>query len=187
MTEESKALDVLADAGLTSAEQATELEWAEIDRIFTGRPAPVAFKEHGDSVLGRVVRGYTRQKTKFGTNEPEWWDDGSPKLEPVIEILTAQGLRSLYVSSWRMQNAIGTAFAEAGVRGPRRDGMLLVKYVSDEPTGAGGNPAKVYEAGYDPPGKAAERLTAPRPKLDEIMPAPTLAGVPAGQDTEPPF
>ena len=173
-TSESKALEVLNAAGLTP-QQAEDMEWDEFDRLDTGRPPAVRFKEHGDAVLGTVTRGYTRQKTKFGTNEPEWWDDGSPKLEPVLELLTDEGLRTLFVSSWRMQNALAAAFAEAGVRGPRKGGRLIVKYAADEPGDKGAQPAKVYEAGYDPPG-GIERET------------PAIAGgAPEGQDEAPPF
>lgn len=180
-----KALDILSAHGMLPGDappaeiaDAEEMAWEEIDRLFSGRPEPVKFDQIGDQVVGTVVRGYTRQRTKYGTNEPEFWDDGTPKLEPVIEIQTRDGIRSLYVSSWRMRNAIGEAFREAGVRGPRRGGQIIVRYTSNEAPQGGGNPAKVYDAGYDP-GRMPLDVRMPKP--------PELAGTTPGQGDEPPF
>jgi hypothetical protein len=148
---ETRAEMVLQNAGMLAP--ADEIRWQEIDKIFSGRPAPYRFAEQGDQALGIVHEAYTRQKTKFGTQDLDTWDDGSPKLEAVIELRdTPTGdLKSLYVSSWRMNNALQTAFQEAGVRGPRPGGTLLVRYVADEPGKGGSQPAKVYEAAYDSP------------------------------------
>jgi hypothetical protein len=125
---------------------------------------------------------YTRQATVFGTNELKTWDDGSPVLQVVIELATADGLRSLYVSSWRMQNALQTAFQDAGVRGPRPGGTLTVTYYADEPGKPGTQPAKVYQAAYDPPQPNTVRLNpsnslGPTPELVAALPLPD----------EPPF
>ncbi len=135
------------------AEVAQEDEkYYEADKLFTGRPAAVKLAEVGDSVTGTVAEVFARQKTKFGTDEPEFFDDGTPKLEPVIVLRTAEGLETLYVSSWRMQKAIGGACAEAGVRGPRPGGTLMVRLAGfGEPWQPGAQKPKEYEASYDPP------------------------------------
>jgi hypothetical protein len=173
---EIQAVEVPASAGLT-AQQQEAIEYEAVDRLFAGRPPAVKFTEPGDSVVGYVIRAYTREKTKFGTDEPDLWPDGSPKLEPVIDLLVGDDdKRTLFVGSWRMQNALGEAFAAAGVRGPRRGGRLLVRYTGNEPGRAGTAPAKVYEAGYELPGGVQAGSAAP-----------AVAGTPAGQADEVPF
>lgn len=181
---ESSAETTLRDAGMLPAEAVTseELAWEEVDRMFSGRPEPVKFEEIGQTVIGHVTGAYTRQRTKFGTNEPEFWDDGSPKLEPVIELMTDEGLRSLYVSSWRMRNALQLAFYAVGVRGPRPGGKLVVRLAGHEATKVpGGSPAKVYEAAYDPPGrKTLDQQLAGKPQAAAL-------GLAVGSDDQPPF
>jgi hypothetical protein len=152
---DEQAMAVLGNAGMLPKDESDDERYYEVDSAFSGRPDAVRFDEVGDTVVGRVVEAFTRQRTKFGTDTPEFWDDGTPKLEPVIVLLTSDGLRTLYVGSWRMRKAMSEAFAEAGVRGPRPGGEIAVKYADVEEVKGGAQPAKVFEVAYDPLGKAA--------------------------------
>jgi hypothetical protein len=179
---ESNAELALRNAGMLAPTE--EQQWEEIDRIFSGRPAAFKFATQGDSVTGIVTHAYSKQATVFGTNEPKTFDDGSPILEPVIELSTEDGPRSLYVSSWRMRNALQTAFQDAGVRGPRKGGRLMVQYYADEVIGKpGASPAKVYQAAYDPPDKLNKVHLNPSAQLGATPELP--ARLPAPDD--PPF
>jgi hypothetical protein len=148
---------IFADGGLlpTSVTHGNdeEMEWSGVDEVFSGRPEAVKFTSLGDTVTGVVLQGFTRQKRKFGTEELLSWDDGRPKMEAVLTIMTPDGARTLYVGSWRMENALAQAFAAAGVRGPRRGGRLVVRWSGAEPVPGGASPAKVFDAAYDPPGR----------------------------------
>jgi hypothetical protein len=161
------------------AEQAGELEWSGVDEVFSGRPDPVKFEKLGDTVTGVIVSGSTRQKRKFGSEELLFWEDGRPKLEVILILMTTEGLRTLYVGSWRLENAIQGALRAAGVRGPRPGGRIAVKWVSEEPVKGSANAAKVFDAAYDPPGRKtlAQMLGEPGPVQPEL-PFP---------DSEPPF
>jgi len=165
-----------------------ESSWDEIDSLFSGRPPAYRFANQGDQALGVVVRAYTQQARQFGTNEPKTFDDGTPIREPVIELRdTPTGeLRSLYVSSWRMRNAIQQALTSAGCRGPRTGGTLLVRYCADEPGKNGAQAAKVYEAAYDPSADQAQKINlGPSARLGAIE-APTAVQAMQLPET-PPF
>jgi hypothetical protein len=183
---ESAAELALRNAGMLAPTQ--EQEWEEIDRIFSGRPPAVKFATQGDSVTGTVTHMYKKQATVFGTNEPKTYDDGSPILEAVLELSTEAGPVSLYVSSWRMRQALQEAFQTAQVRGPRPGGQLFVQYYADEPGKPGATAAKVYRAAYDTPeavAAAANRVNlGPSARLG---PAPELATSVAALPESPPF
>jgi hypothetical protein len=168
---ESNAEITLRNAGMIDT---GESEWDELDASFSGAPPAVKFATIGDSVTGYVVKGYMRNATVFGGKPGEWKtrDDGSIVRDPVIELRTLEGdLVTLYVSSWRMRNALSQAFQQAGVRGPRSRGMLMVRYCADEPQQGGANPAKVYEAAYDAPSDSVPgpaRLTEPESNVGRL-------------------
>ena len=166
-----QALQALQDGGLLPTAvtpRDEELEWSSVDEVFSGRPEPVKFDAVGSTVVGTVVKGFARQKRKFGTEELLTWEDGRPKMEAVIELMTLEGMRTLYVGSWRMENALSVAFANAGVRGPRPGGRLAVKWSGEEPVKGGVNPAKVFDAAYDPPGRKPLDVTNPPPEQPQL-------------------
>jgi hypothetical protein len=128
-------------------------DYDELDRMLMGAPEAVKFPEVGTTISGRIHRVYAVQQTDFETREPQWWDDGSPKMQVVAEIELQEGLRSLYISSKGLREAIREACRAAG-SGLREGGYLVVKYEKDgELFRKGINPPKIYQAGYDAPGR----------------------------------
>lgn len=74
----------------------------------------------GRSVTGTVTAVSVRQVTSFETGKPEFWDDGQPKRQAVITLMTAErdpadgdddGHRNVYVKMWGDQRR---ALAKAG-------------------------------------------------------------------------
>jgi hypothetical protein len=150
VSEEAQAIDVLKQAGAVAEDD--EQQYYEADRLLMGRPAAVKFTDPGDFVQGTVLEVVQVQARNFDTGDPEFWDDGSPKLQLLYGLGTVDGPVSLYVGSYRMRNAIADACRAAGARGIRRGGVLLVRFTGlGEPHKKGANPPKEYQAAYDPP------------------------------------
>lgn len=179
---------MLSDAGMIAPREVAEAvpaanPWAEADEVLSGRPDALKFENEGDTfrcTIGHNV--YTRQKRKFGADanstKPEdliWWDDGRPKMEAVYEVdVDGVGLRTLYLSSWRLENAISQACRAAGVRGLRPGGKLVLRWTSSEDVYVNNkktdNAAKVYDAAYEPPGRKPLDVTNPRPVEQVALP-----------------
>jgi hypothetical protein len=174
------AMSALADGGMLPDED----RFAEADMLLMGRPEACKFEEPGDMVSGTIVEILSQQAKKFGTDELLWWDDGRPKMDPVYVLRTHEGLRTLYVGSYRMRNAIRDAVLAAGfergqsIPGVRPGGTLVVRFTGLGEAVKGAQPPKLYEAAYDPPGR---RPLLPAP--GEGQPAVQAAG----PDDGPPF
>lgn len=122
------------------------------------------------SVSGTIVSVEMRQATKFGTTEPDRWDDGTAKNQAVIALSTSlrdpadpedDGLRRIAINLWSGQRrALGQACRDAGVPEPR----------------AGDGFSATWESG-------AGTAASPRVFAYRITPgsglAPALAAVPA--------
>jgi hypothetical protein len=185
MTEQT--MGMLAHAGMLPDDDTgpdeDERDYSQVDMLFMGRPEACKFENVGDMITGLVVDQFAQQAKDFNTQAPKFWDDGRPVMDPVVILQTSEGLRTLYVGSFRMRNAIREAILVAGferggqaVSGLRKGGRLVVRYTGDDqPSKRGGPAPKLYDAGYDPPGRK------PIPPLPDV-PAPA-----AGPDTGPPF
>lgn len=176
------ALEVLEQGGLVAKtpQPIMNEDYDEIDHLLMGAPPAVKFAEIGDSVAGRITRVYQVQVTDFETRAPQWWEDGSPKMQVVVilDVSDGAGLQSLYIASKGLREALRDACRDVG-RGLRPGGYLAVKYTGDgEPFRKGVNPPKIYDAGYSPP----DRLP-----LDKTNPAPNLRQAELVQGDEPPF
>jgi hypothetical protein len=174
-------MSALADGGMLPAQD--EDRFAEADMLLMGRPDAVKFDEPADMVSGTIVEIGSQQAKKFGTDELLWWDDGRPKMDPVYVLRTHEGLRTLYVGSYRMRNAIRDAVLAAGfernqsIPGVRPGGTLVVRFTGLGEAVKGAQPPKLYEAAYDPPGR---RPLLPAPDAQPAVEA-------AGADEGPPF
>jgi hypothetical protein len=186
MTEQT--MGMLAHAGMLpdddNGPDEDDRDYSQVDMLFMGRPEACKFDSVGDTVTGLVVDLFTQQAKDFDTGAPKFWDDGRPVMDPVVILQTSEGLRTLYVGSYRMRNAIRDAVLAAGferggsraVPGLRKDGRLLVRRLEDAaPAKKGGQPPKDYAAGYDPPGRKP------------ISPLPDVPAPAAGPDAGPPF
>ena len=151
----------------------------ELDHLIMGAPPAVKFAEIGDTVTGRIVRVFGMQQSNFDTREPEWWDDGSPKIQVVLVLDTQDGKMSLYLGSKGLREAARDATQEVRA-GFRPGGVVAVRYTGDgEPYKKGARPPKQYQMGYDPPGHKPLDVTNPRP--------PSVNTSQVVQDEAPPF
>lgn len=82
----------------------------------------------GVTYNGVIAAAELRQATKFGTTDPDTWDNGDPKLQIVLTLQTEyrdaddpddDGLRRVVINAWSGQKqALLKACREAGVREP---------------------------------------------------------------------
>ena len=129
------------------------------------------FKSHGDQVFGTVMSAEMRQQVDLDTNQLAFWDDGNPKMQLVVTLLTEQhedddddGLRKVYIKG-QMQKAVADAVRKAGVKGIREGGRLVVRYVGDaEPIKKGFSGAKQFIAKYEAP---TQEVMVPEPEFDD--------------------
>ena len=116
------------------------------------------FEKVNDRVWGIIMDSQLRQQIDLDTGKPATWDDGNPKMQLVVTLLTElhdddddDGLRKVYVKG-QMQKAVGDAVRKVGAKGLRDGGKLFVQYTGDaEPTKRGFNGAKQYFAKYEAP------------------------------------
>lgn len=135
-----------------------------------GRSA--SFKDHGDQVWGVVMSAEVRQQTDFTSGDLLFWDDGKPRMQLVVTLLTEEredddddGLRRVYIKG-QMTKAVQEAVRKAGAKGLREGGRLVVRYVSDIPPAKRGlSPAKKYVAKYEPP--TQEVMVPDEPEFDD--------------------
>lgn len=120
-----------------------------------------------------------RQQTKFGSQDPDFWPNGDPKMQILVDLQTDQredpnddGTRTLYVASGNLKRAISDAIRTAGASDLLPGGVLTVQYVGNDPASKNpANPAKMYAAQY----------TAPTSAFVAQPVAPQQAFVPQGQ------
>lgn len=123
-----------------------------IDDLFNGGGAPVLkFPTVGTTHFGEITHLEARQQRDFDRNEPLTWDDGSPKMELVITIETADGPGRLFVKG-AMLSAMREEIRRLGLKRPEIGGQLAVRYDHDgENKNPKLNPPKIYVVGYEPP------------------------------------
>ena len=142
----------------------TDQTFDEANAFLMGSGARTAsLKQHGDRVWGTIMSAEKRQQTDFDSGQPLFWEDGKPRMQVAVTLLTElheddddDGLRTVYIKG-EMQKAVRAAFAKAGVRGMEDGGKLLIEYTGDgEPKRRGMSGAKLYYAKYEPPTKMTE-------------------------------
>lgn len=128
--------------------------------LFESSSKGVKFDAVGATVTGVVQSApRERQQTKFGTQEPDFWPNGDPKMQILVDLKTDQradasddGERTLYVASKNMKKAIGEAIRAAGASDIMPGGTLTVQYLGNDPASKNpANPAKMYAATYTAP------------------------------------
>lgn len=153
--------------------------------LFDSSNKGVKFTNVGDEITGTIAGApYERQQTKFGTQEPDFWPDGTPKMQILVPLQTAlredpndNGERTLYVASKNMKSAIGQAIRAAGASDITPGGTLTVKYVGNDPASKNpANPAKLYQATYTP---GASPLAAAPQTAQAPVATTAAAAVPA--------
>lgn len=117
-----------------------------------------SFENEGDSVTGVITFKELRQQTDVDTQEPQYWNDGRPKMQVICHLQTElaedeedDGMRSLYIRA-NLRAAVQEALKAAKAQDILPGGTLTVTYVStDKPTRRGYSGRKNYEATYAPP------------------------------------
>jgi hypothetical protein len=154
--------------------------------LFESSSKGVKFDTIGANITGTVKSApRERQQTKYGTQEPDFWPNGDPKMQILVDLQTDQridasddGERTLYVASKNMKRAIGEAIRAANASDIAPGGVLTVTYVGNDPASKNpANPAKLYQAQYTAPSSAfvQQQAAAPQP-----VQQPAQAFVPTG-------
>ncbi|WP_280456757.1 hypothetical protein [Nocardia carnea] len=107
----------------------------------------------GTTVTGRIAAAEDQPKLKFGgaAGEVELDQDGRPVTQLVITLDTESGAKNLYVS-WRMEQAIGIALADADADF-EIGGTLSVTFTGPDPAFP---KARLFTATYTPAGAWAK-------------------------------
>jgi hypothetical protein len=140
--------------------------------ILMGGGSPAAkFPRIGAIVDGIVAAEPTaRQQTEFRTKAPEFWKDGSPKMQVLVELMTDErdpakadddGTRTLYIKGKELTKSVRDAVRQSGADGIHTGGRLTVQYVADGPQGEGAEPPKLYASRYVPPAVSFAGVGAP--------------------------
>lgn len=153
--------------------------------LFESSSKGVKFDTIGASVQGTVKSApRERQQTKYGTQEPDFWPNGDPKMQILIDLQTDRredpqddGERTLYVASKNMKRAISDAIRAAGATDLLPGGVLTVQYVGNNPASKNpANPAKMYAAQYTAPTSAfAAQPATPTQQPQAPFTAPAAA------------
>lgn len=140
-----------------------------------GTPA-AKFPTIGTTVTGTIAAEPTVvQQTAFGTGEKLTWADGSPRLQMVVEVTTADGPQRFFIKGG-LKSAVAEAVRAAGQQGLAVGGILSIAYVGDAaPTRAGIAGAKIYQANYQAPGAAVLPPPPRQPAATAAAGAPQLS------------
>lgn len=125
--------------------------------------------EIGDTVSGTILDAEVRQSRDFDDNKLEFWNDGSPVLQLVVNIQTDlndpegedgddDGVRSIYVKWWgASRKALLRAIKDAGADDLETGATFTASYVGDgeQPDKKKSKP-KLYAYGYKPAGVIAQ-------------------------------
>lgn len=113
-----------------------------------------SLKTVGEFIEGTVVNTDVVHKTKFGTTDKEYYDDGKPVLQYMVAIQTAErdpeieddkGIRRFYCSS-EAKKAIAAAVKAQGLKGLPVGAHIRITHTGTEPSKGGGSPKKLYSA-----------------------------------------
>lgn len=134
--------------------------------FFDSRPShSCKFKTPGETHTGVITEISDRMPvTKYGTTDPDYWPDGSPKQQVVITLATDErdpedpndtGERSLWVTESRKAGTILAAIIQATRQANAKleiGGTLSVSFTGhDQNSKNPAQPRKLYAATYQPP------------------------------------
>ena len=119
----------------------------------------------GDTVTGDILDSEVRQSRDFDDNKLEFWDDGSPRLQLVVNVQTDirddeddEGIRSIYIK-WHgaSRKALLTAVKESGLSDLIPGSRFTASYTGvGEQTDRKKSPPKLYAYGLAPAGTIAQ-------------------------------
>ena len=162
--------------------------------FFDSRPShSCKFKTPGETHTGVITEISDRMPvTKYGTTDPDYWPDGSPKQQVVITLATDErdpedpndtGERSLWVTESRKAGTILAAIIQATRQANAKleiGGTLSVSFTGHDPNSKNpAQPRKLYAATYQPPaaggGMFEQQPAQPAPQAAPAAPAQQLS------------
>lgn len=165
--------------------------------FFDSRPShSCKFKTPGETHTGVITEISDRMPvTKYGTTDPDYWPDGSPKQQVVITLATDErdsedpndtGERSLWVTESRKAGTILAAIIQATRQANAKleiGGTLSVSFTGHDPNSKNpAQPRKLYAATYQPPaaggGMFEQQPAQPAPQAAPAAPAASQPAAP---------
>lgn len=161
------------------------------DLVANAGGIPGAFNKHsqpGEVVAGTITKAEVRQVHDYNSSEPEFWDNGDPKLQLQVVVQTGQtdpaiendtGERAIYIKWWgeQRQNLLA-ALRAADDTDVRVGGQFMAKFAGIKPNSNPRlNDVKVYEYAYEKPGAGVAGLAAPPSAGPSAAPAQQQATV----------
>lgn len=149
---------------------------SDIKGFLFGGAVAAKFPKIGYTVTGTVESFKMQQQTNYDTGEPEFWKDGSPRMQLVITMQTDEegsfdedgnpkevpnddGLRALYVKGM-LQRRLGKALKDAN-SDLEEGGQITVKRIKNAPkTNPKFKAPYDYEVTYVPADKNSVAATA---------------------------
>lgn len=111
--------------------------------LLTGKSVPsISFKDAkvGDSFTGVITDLETAQVRNYETGDPEFWEDGNPKLQIVVTLATEygdgaedDGERKVYLFGQKLQ-AAKVAMKEAGIEKLEKGFQFTIAFVGEKPS-----------------------------------------------------
>lgn len=90
-----------------------------LNDLLAGGAKTIKLETVGETITGTIRNIATKQVTSFGSGQPEFWDDGNPKMQIVITIDAPElpeGEGSFYTKAWGTdKQALAAAVAETGL------------------------------------------------------------------------
>lgn len=142
----------------------------DFNDILTGGGKTLKPETIGETIGGKIVASETRQTTDFTTGDPQFWPDGSPKIQIVFTIKQdgEEEEGCIYVKNWGQQRkALAQAVKNTGLDANHAlaaGNYLYVTYKGEEPNQKNPrlNATKIYEYKVEPRSNVGNVLeTAP--------------------------
>lgn len=168
--------------------------------FFDSRPShSCKFKTPGETHTGVITEISDRMPvTKYGTTDPDYWPDGSPKQQVVITLATDErdpedpndtGERSLWVTESRKAGTILAAIIQATRQANAKleiGGTLSVSFTGHDPNSKNpAQPRKLYAATYQPPAAGGGMFEQQPAQPAQAAPAAPAASQPAAPQAAP--
>lgn len=113
----------------------------------------IAFAEVGDMIVGTVEGQPRLVTTQYGDRLVVELEATSGTAKVDGNDVTAGDIVTVWVKPGAMARAIGSAVKDAGAAGLEPGGKLAIKHSALGEKKPGRNPAKLFEAKYEPPQK----------------------------------
>jgi DNA polymerase I-like protein with 3'-5' exonuclease and polymerase domains len=164
-----------------------EMNLPDPNDLLSSKSVPsVSFKDAkvGDSYTGVITNLETAQVRNYDSGEPEFWDDGKPKLQIVVTLDTDyidpelegdDGTRKVYLAGQKL-TAAKQAMKEAGIQKLEKGFKFTISYVGTKPSSNKKyNDVKLYGIAIVPSKSNVE--------VDALL-ADTLGATPAKAEAE---